>query len=450
VADQDSFGGRLGRYVKVGTSVGGLAARMAGNRYLGLPMDRGRHAAELKAALGGLKGPLMKAAQLLSTIPDALPEEYAAELSQLQSNAPSMGWPFVKRRMAGELGRDWASRFGSFERTAAAAASLGQVHRATSLDGAPLACKLQYPDMRAALEADLRQLRLVFAIYERYDSAIRTEDIFHEIAARLREELDYAREARHIALYADMLANEPDIHVPNVVADLSTERLLSMNWLDGAPLLRWSETATQAERNALAARMFRAWYLPLYRYGVIHGDPHLGNYTVRADGEVNLLDFGCIRIFPPRFVQGSIDLYWALTRGDEALAVQAYENWGFRNLTRAHIAALNQWAQFLYGPLMDDRVRRLTEGMAGDYGRDTARKVHEDIRALGGVAPPREFVFMDRAAIGLGSVFIHLKAELNWHDLFRSLIDGFNVDALTQRQGQALQRAGLSQITPAT
>jgi len=441
--DDDSLGGRLGRYAKVGASMGGLAARVAGNRYLGLPMDRGRHASDLKAALGGLKGPLMKAAQLLSTIPDALPEEYAAELSQLQSNAPSMGWPFVKRRMAGELGSNWQSLFASFDRVAAAAASLGQVHRATSLEGAALACKLQYPDMRSALEADLQQLRLVFAIYERYDSAIRTADIFHEIAARLREELDYAREARNIALYADMLAGESDINVPRVVNELSTDRLLTMSWLDGAPLLRWSEKATQEERNALASRMFRAWYVPLYRYGIIHGDPHLGNYTVAGNGDVNLLDFGCIRIFPPRFVQGSIDLYWALTRGDEALAVQAYENWGFRNLSRELIAALNQWAAFLYNPLMENRVRRLAEGMAGSYGRDTARKVHEDVRRLGGVTPPREFVFMDRAAIGLGSVFIHLKAELNWHDLFRSLIDGFDVEVLAQRQGEALARAGL-------
>lgn len=443
MADEDSFGGRLGRYARVGVSMGGLAARMAGNRYLGLPMDRARHAADVKAALGGLKGPLMKAAQLLSTIPDALPEEYAAELSQLQSNAPPMGWPFVKRRMAGELGPDWQGRFAGFERSASAAASLGQVHRATALDGTALACKLQYPDMRAALEADLQQLRVVFALYERYDSAIRTDDVYHEIAARLREELDYRREARHIALYADMLAGEGDVHVPRVMPELSTERLLSMTWLEGAPLLRWSETATQEARNALAARMFRAWYVPLYRYGVIHGDPHLGNYTVRGDGGVNLLDFGCIRVFPPRFVQGSIDLYWALSRGDEALAVQAYENWGFRDLSRDHIAALNQWAAFLYGPLMDDRVRRLTEDMPGSYGRDTARKVHEDIRRLGGVTPPREFVFMDRAAIGLGSVFIHLKASLNWHDLFRSLIADFDAAALARRQGEALRRAGL-------
>ena len=140
VTDNNSFSGRVRRYAQVSTAMGGLAARLAGARYLGLSLDRGRHAAELKAALGGIKGPLMKVAQLLATIPDGLPREYVQELAQLQANAPAMGWPFVKRRMAGELGTDWQNRFGDFEKTAARAASLGQVHRATSLDGRPLAC----------------------------------------------------------------------------------------------------------------------------------------------------------------------------------------------------------------------------------------------------------------------------------------------------------------------
>src|ERR1700742_5050884 len=160
--------------------MGGLAAPLAGEGYLGLTGDRERHAADLKAALGGIKGPLMKVAQLLATIPDALPEEYVRELIQLQSNAPAMGWPFVRRRMAGELGADWQSRFRSFEREAARAASLGQVHRAVALDGTRLACKLQYPDMSAAVEADLRQLKLAMSLYERYDRTVTTGDIHAE------------------------------------------------------------------------------------------------------------------------------------------------------------------------------------------------------------------------------------------------------------------------------
>ncbi|HLJ63034.1 MAG TPA: AarF/ABC1/UbiB kinase family protein, partial [Stellaceae bacterium] len=389
------------------------------------------------------KGPLMKVAQLLATIPDALPEEYAGELATLQANAPPMGWPFVKRRMASELGADWQKRFRHFEHEAARAASLGQVHRARGLDGIELACKLQYPDMGSAVEADLNQLELVLALFERYDRTVSTEAIHAEIADRLREELDYQREAAHMRLYGAMLAKESGIAVPVPVAALSTKRLLTMNWLEGAPLLDAAK-APLATRNTIAKHMFRAWYLPFYRYGTIHGDPHLGNYTVRPDEGVNLLDFGCIRIFPARFVGGVIDLYHALMHEDEALAVHAYETWGFGKISREVIEVLNRWARFVYAPLMDDRERRIQETESGVYGREVAQTVHRDLRRLGGVTPPREFVFMDRAAIGLGSVFLHLGAEVNWHRLFHQLIADFDTETLARRQHAALRKAGLA------
>ena len=440
--DDDTLTGRVRRYAQVSTAMGGLAARLAGERYLGLGLDRGRHAAELKSVLGGIQGPLLKVAQLLATIPDALPKEYAQELVQLQANAPPMGWPFVRRRMASELGPDWQSRFRDFERTAARAASLGQVHRATALDGTPLACKLQYPDMASAVEADLRQLKLAMSIYERYDRAVTTDEIHAEIAERLREELDYEREAAHMRLYGEILRDEARVAVPVPIAELSTRRLLTMTWLDGAPILDIAE-ASLDERNEIALRMFRIWYVPFYYYGVIHGDPHLGNYTVAPDRTVNLLDFGCIRIFEASFVRGVIDLYHALQRGDRDLAVHAYESWGFRNLSREIIDVLNRWALFVYGPLLEDRERLIQEKASGVYGASVAEGVHRDIRRLGGVRPPREFVFMDRAAIGLGSVFLHLKAEINWYRLFHELIDDFDEAALAARQQAALAAAGV-------
>ena len=310
-----------------------MAARFAGGRLLGLPLDLGDHAAEMAAALGGLKGPLMKVAQILSTVPDVLPAEYVIELSRLQTDAPSMGWPFVKRRMVSELGQDWQESFAGFERKAAAAASLGQVHRARGLDGTELACKLQYPDMVSTVEADLRQLKLAFSIYRRYDRAIDPGQIHAELSDRLHEELDYLREACHMALYARMLRSEPAVHVAGVVDDLTTKRLLTMTWLTGAPLLSLVDARIE-ERNRVARNMFRAWYVPFYDYGVIHGDPHLGNYTVRGDGSINLLDFGCIRVFKPSFIGAVIDLYRALCDDDEDLAVHAYETWGFSNLSR--------------------------------------------------------------------------------------------------------------------
>ena len=427
--------------------MGGLAARLAGERYLGVKIERGRHSRELTEALGGLKGPLMKVAQMLATIPDAVPKEYADELRQLQADAPPMGWPFVKRRMRSELGPDWQSRFKSFDRQASAAASLGQVHRAVLPDGREVACKLQYPDMQSAVEADLRQLKLILGLFERYEDAISTREVFEEISNRLREELDYDLEARHEAMYGEILADETGVSVPEVIAELSTGRLLTSTWLEGEKILSFVESHAD-QRNALAMNMFRAWYVPLYRYGVIHGDPHLGNYTVRPDDTINLLDYGCIRVFPPSFVQGVLDLYNALLTDDRTLAVHAYETWGFKNLTDELVEVLNIWAGFVYAPILEDKTRLIEETNSGTYGRETAGRVQAELRRIGGVEVPREFVFMDRAALGLGSVFLHLKANINWFQIFHDLVADFDVAVLEKRQAAILSKYGLQPPVP--
>lgn len=444
--EEDRLTGRVKRYAQVGAAAGELAVRFIGGRLFGIELDKREHAAELRSALGGLKGPLMKIAQILATVPDVLPPEYMTELAQLQSNAPSMGWAFVRRRMAGELGADWQTKFKSFERDSAAAASLGQVHRAMTPNGRAVACKLQYPDMSSAVEADLKQLKFVFSIFKRYDKAINPTNIHTELSERLREELDYVRESQNMQLYQIMLQDEPGVHVPNTIADLSANRLLTMDWLEGDRLLNVVDRPLK-NRNDIALNMFRAWYVPFYFYGIIHGDPHLGNYTVCRDGKINLLDFGCIRIFRPDFVRAVIDLYWALERDDTDLAVQAYETWGFENLSHEMIEILNHWARFLYGPLLEDRIRPIQEEPTGIYGAEVASKVHQELRRLGGVTPPREFVLMDRAAIGLGSVFMHLKAEINWHQMFHELIADFDVKKLAQRQKTLLKTVGLSKIS---
>ena len=428
----------------------GVAARIAGARLFGVTLDRGRSAAELAAALGGLKGPIMKVAQLMATIPDALPAEYATELMKLQSDAPPMGWAFVKRRMAAELGPAWLSKFSSFEHHPSAAASLGQVHRARAHDGTGLACKLQYPDMQSAVEADLRQLQLIFAIHRRMDPVIDTTEIAKEIGARIREELDYRREAKHAMLYRRMLAGIEQIHVPRVWPELSTGRLLTLDWLEGDRLLAHKDDDL-ATRNLLGTAMFTAWWWSFSRYGVIHGDPHLGNYSVfkvdRRPAGINLLDYGCIRIFAPKFVGGVVDLYHGLLRGKDDLIVHAYETWGFRRLSREVIEALNIWARFIYGPLLEDRVRSLADGvMPSEYGRREAFRVHRALKQRGPVTVPREFVFMDRAAIGLGAVFLHLRAELNFHRLFNAAIENFSLATVGRRQNAALSAAALEKV----
>ena len=436
---------RAQRYARLGVNAGALAARVGVNRLTGGGRDTDARA--LAAALGSMKGPMMKVAQLLTTIPDALPADYAAELIRLQSQAPPMGASFVRRRMQAELGPGWRERFSEFDLKPAAAASLGQVHRATSLGGALLACKLQYPDMQSAVEADLKQLEWLFAIHRRMEPAIDTAEMAGEIGARIREELDYAREARHVALYRTMLADTPHVRVPRAWPELSTRRLLTLDWLEGDKLLVHKGDDLPA-RNRLAVAMFKAWWHPFSRYGVIHGDPHLGNYTAfLQDGSpqgINLLDYGCIRIFPPKFVGGVVDLYNGLLEGNRDLVVHAYETWGFKRLSRELVDILNIWARFIYGPLLDDRERTIADGVKpSQYGRREAFTVHRALKEKGPVRVPREFVFMDRAAIGLGGVFLHLAAKLNYHRLFNEAIERFSIDQVAARQRTALDAAGL-------
>ena len=449
LGDTSTLSGRVARYGKVSTSMAGLAAKLAGEKYLGLKIERAEHAEQLMSALGNMKGPLMKVGQILATIPEALPPEYAEAFQQLQSNAPPMGWPFVRRRMKTELGADWMNYFEDFGQEAAAAASLGQVHRAITKDGKNVACKLQYPDMESAIKADLSQLKMVFSIYEKYDSSISTKHIHEELSARLYEELDYELEAKYGKLYHYMLSETKNVHVPEVVDELSTKRLLTSTWQDGNKIMSYLDAPLE-QRNRIAMNMFRAWYVPLYYFGVIHGDPHLGNYTVREDDSINLLDFGCVRVFPPSFIGGVIDLYNALLKEDRDLAVHAFETWGFKDLSNEQVEILSIWARFLYAPVLEDKVRKIGEAKGGVYGRETAEEVHKKLREVskdrGGITVPREFVFMDRAALGLGSVFIHLKAEINWYKLFQEMISDFDVKTLEKRQSEALKKFDINHL----
>jgi hypothetical protein len=437
--------GEVRRMVRTSSAVTGIAARVAGERMLGIKTDKTAHAEDLKKVLGGLKGPMMKVAQFLSTVPDALPEEYAEQLATLQANAPPMGWPFVRRRMQSELGPAWQSKFAEFGQTAAAAASLGQVHRARLPDGTEVACKLQYPDMPSVVEADLRQLRIGVQLYRRMDASLDNSEVFEELRDRLREELDYLREAAHQRLYGLMLSDQPRVLVPRPIDGYCTERLLTMTWLEGSALAkRLEEDPPMVERQAYAEGLFRAWYRPFYRYGVIHGDPHLGNYQVRPDREgINLFDFGTVRIFPPSFVGGVILLFEAVRDRDDEKAAEAYRIWGFQNLSKETMDVLNLWADFLYEPLVQDKVRPIQYSDDMSYGRKVAQQVHEGLKRTGGVKIPREFPLMDRAAVGLGSVFLRLRCEMNWHRLFMEMIEGHSTASLAERQALALAEAGV-------
>ncbi len=443
--ERDRFAGRLARFTRVGLGLSGAAANMGARTILGGEGAEARNARIAGEALGRLKGPLMKVAQIMATIPDLLPPEFAATFGELQAHAPAMGPPFVRRRLAAELGPTWRERFSEFDLAPAHAASLGQVHRARSLDGARLAVKLQYPDMASAVESDLGQLRVLLGVGRRLVSGIDAREAVEEIAARLREELDYGREAAMMRLFGDHFAARGDIVAPKVRQELCTGRLIAMDWLDGEGLLAL-KTADQESRNRAARLLFEAWWSPLTRLGVIHGDPHLGNYSFSPGVQgINMLDFGCVRIFPPAFVGGVVRLFHAISAGDREAEAEAYRAWGFTSLTKDLVEVLGLWARFIYGPLLDDRVRSVADGVPpGEYGRREAMAVKRALETRGPVTIPREFVFMDRAAIGLGAAFLHLEARHNWRALFEASLEGFNEQRLAQAQTDALARAGLS------
>tara|TARA_B100000900_G_scaffold64863_1_gene50103 strand:+ start:1060 stop:2391 length:1332 start_codon:yes stop_codon:yes gene_type:complete len=428
---------RVKRYSRVTTSLTSLATKFAGKKYLNFDLSDQKYAAQITEILGNLKGPLMKVAQLSATIPDLLPEEYARKLAELQSNAPPMSWVFVKRRMKAELGDNWENHFSSFDKEASFAASLGQVHKAKLKNNQIVACKLQYPDMSSAVEADLNQLKIIFKIYSSYNKSIQIREIYKEIEARLKEELNYKLEHRHLKIFEYMHKKNSFIKIPKVYKNISTQRLLVMEFLDGKKLIEY-KNSSQKIRNELAKNLFMAWYFPFYKYGIIHGDPHLGNYSVNKDNNINLFDYGCVRIFPAKFVKGVIDLYFALKEKNDQKIKLAYKAWGFNDIDDGLMNVLNKWALFLYDPILKNEVRRIQDSDSGIYGAKIANEVHKELKKYGGVKPPREFVFMDRAAVGLGSIFIHLRAEINWYKLFHDLIKDFSVKDLEANQKKAI------------
>ena len=428
------------RIFKVGANVSSFLAKTATKNILGISNDR--IPIELTELLGNLKGPIMKVAQILATIPDALPKEYSEQLSKLQAEAPSMNWLFVKRRMKNELGNDWLNSFHSFEKIAKKAASLGQVHKAIVRNNMQtVACKLQYPDMEAAIKADLKQLKLILKVYKQIDNSIITEDIYDELKERLIEEVDYVREARHMAYYNNIFKKNNFINIPQTISSLCTPKLLTMSWLDGEPLSNFYKK-NQKIKNNIALNLFHAWYVPFYQYGIIHGDPHPGNYTITNGGKnLNLLDYGCIRVFKGNFVEAVIKLYIALKNKNNDLAAEAYKSWGFTKLNNDLIETLNIWALYLYGPLLENKVRNIQDHNTSSYGKELLGKVRKKLKKFGGIKPPKEFVLVDRAAIGLGSVFMHLNAEINWHQEFEKLIKGFNMNRLETKQNSLITKS---------
>ncbi|MGE5137139.1 MAG: ABC1 kinase family protein [Gemmatimonadota bacterium] len=300
------------RTAKLATLPVGLVGRTAlgfGKRIGGRPAEivaaeiQQRTAEQIFRVLGELKGGAMKLGQALSVFEAALPPEiagpYRATLTKLQESAPPLPARTVHQVLAADLGPDWRDQFRDFSDTPAAAASIGQVHRAVWQDGRPVAVKIQYPGAGRALLSDFTQLSRVARLFGVIMPGLEVRPLLDELRARLSEELDYVLEASAQQAFADAYAGDPDISVPGVVA--ASSHVLVTEWMDGTPLSKIISEGSPAERDQAGVLFARFLFSGPARAGLLHADPHPGNFRILADGRLGVLDFGAVDRLPAGF-----------------------------------------------------------------------------------------------------------------------------------------------------
>jgi predicted unusual protein kinase regulating ubiquinone biosynthesis (AarF/ABC1/UbiB family) len=390
----------------------------------------------LVEALGHLKGPVVKMAQMLAMIPGILPKAYADALLSLCSQSKPMHWAMVTRRMTQALGPNWQNHFLTFEKTPSFAASLGQVHRAELLDGLHVAVKIQYPAMRGAIESDLLVLKTLLRLLDPRQHSVKVKNFESEWKTRLIEELDYDLEATHMLRWSVLFEKNPRVIIPQPIGGLSSSQLLTMTFLNSLPMSQAMD-ADAATRNRLGRELFSAWYTPFYQAGMMHGDPHIGNMGW-DDERLYLFDFGCARLFSPDFVQSFCTLYRGILTNNRELTRQSYAQWGFHPISKTIADALNIWARFLLEPFLTDQYCSIDAVSNPDQGRQALLNVYAALRKEGGTSPPAEFLIFDRVAVILGALLVRLQSKSNWFQLMQSFIENFSYDACVDHQNRLL------------
>ncbi|MGQ0831760.1 MAG: ABC1 kinase family protein [Microthrixaceae bacterium] len=373
-------------------------------------------------ALGNMKGAMMKLGQMASYLDQGMPEHVRAALAELQANAPPMSAELAARVVTEELGAPPDQVFAEWDAAPIAAASIGQVHRALTRDGRAVAVKVQYPGVGDAIRADLDNAGMLFGAMGMMLPGLEPAPLVEELRERLIEELDYVVEADNQRLFADFYRGHPFIHIPEVVSELSTERVLTTELAEGVRF-EVLETWSQEERDLAAEAIFRFVFGSLYRLHAFNGDPHPGNYLFRPGGQVTFLDFGLVKRFDTAEVDVIADMLKAMVI-DQDIAE-------YRRLIES-IGMLTPGSSFTNEEVMDyfghfyDFVLRDEVGtITPEYASETVRRFfdyggdHAEILRAANVPPA--FVIIQRINLGLYAIFGQLRATANWRRISEEL-----------------------------
>ena len=371
-----------------------------------------RSADEVAEELGSMKGVLMKLGQMASYVYEDMPPTFRAAMSRLQHKAPPMTPALAASVVVEELGAAPESVFARWDRVPFAAASIGQVHRAITKDGRAVAVKVQYPGIARSITSDLRNVGLIRRLVGAAFPGLDTRSLVDELGERLHEEVDYVREAQNQELFATYYDGHPVIHVPHVVGELSTSRVLTSELVVGdrfERVLEWD----QRERDLAAETIYRFVFRSLYRLHAFNGDPHPGNYLFHGGGRVSFLDFGLTKHFSDHDLDPLIDAVRFIVFDKDGEGFRAsMERAGFLRpgAPVATEVVIDRFGHF-YGSVLRDEPMTLTP----EYASSIVRRFFD---ARGPLAPysdvPREYVVMQRINLGLYAVLGSLNATANW------------------------------------
>ena len=386
-----------------------------------------RTAEQLFEVLGTLKGGAMKLGQALSVYEAAIPEEYAApyreSLTKLQNAAPPMATSTVHRVLAEQLGRSWLTHFADFDDEAAAAASIGQVHKAVWQDGREVAVKIQYPGAADALKADMAQLSRIAPLLGMLAPGVQMRPLLAELRERVMEELDYAAESDNQRAFAAAYAGDPDILVPRVVA--SAPKVIVSEWMDGIGMSRIISAGTRAQRDESGRLLTELHFSAPARVGLLHADPHPGNYKLTADGRLAVIDFGSVARLPggtPPII-GRVSRLALEGRADEVLAGLREEGFIPDGYSPDPVALMEYVAPFVE-PLRHETFHFTREWMQAQAARMTDLTSTESKMARNLDLPPH-YLMIHRVTFGSIGVLCQLDATAPFRGIVTRWQPGF-------------------------